>query len=187
MKKLSYVFLLSLLFLLLAGCSKEDIQLEPLKTNDDVLLEKAKPDHFVPFKANFEVYIDEVLHIPPPPPKVQVVLGTGNVTHLGKTELYVLQNWWPPHPPPLIEPYTGTGTGEVVFTAANGDKLFASYNDAEGFHDILPPVIITFTGYFDGGTGRFENATGSFTWVGEYYPATNEGTATLTGEIMYKK
>lgn len=185
MKKLTCIFLLSLLFTLLAGCSKEDVQLEPLKTNDDVFLKKA--DKYVPFKGTFEVTIDTVLHFPPPPPKVQEVLGTGNVTHLGKTDLYILQNWFPPQPPILIPPYTGTGNGEMTFTAANGDLLFASYNDAEGFHDIAPPVLITFTGHFNGGTGRFENAAGSFTWDGEYYPATNSGTATVTGEIMYSK
>jgi len=149
-------------------------------TETDLLLST-----YVPFIATFEVTIDTVLHFPPPLPKIQEVLGTGNVTHLGNTDLYILQNWWPPHAPPLIPPYTGTGTGEVIFTAANGDLLFASYDDAEGFHDIAPPVIVTFTGHFNGGTGRFEHATGYFDWYGEFFPATNTGTATCTGEIMY--
>ena len=182
MKKLSYVFLLSLLFLLLAGCSKEDVQLEPLKTNDNVLLEKAKPDRFVPFKATFEVYVDAILDPSPPPPKVQEVLGTGNVTHLGKTDLYMLQNWWP------SSPGVGKGTGELIFTAANGDELLASYTDAKSIHFSPTYVTITFTGIFkDGGTGRFAHAEGTFIWDGEFNPTTNIGTSTVTGEIMYKK
>ena len=186
MKKLSYVFLLSLLFLLLAGCSKEDVQLEPLKTNDDVLLEKAKPDRFVPFKATFEVYVDEVLQTPPPPPKVQVVLGTGNVTHLGKTDLYMLQNWYPKLPPTI--PPEGIGNGELIFTAANGDELLASYTDAESIHFSPTYVTVTFTGIFkDGGTGRFAHAKGTFNWVGEFNPSTNIGITIVTGEIMYNK
>ena len=184
MKKLSYVFLLSLLFLLLAGCSKEDVQLEPLKTNDDVLLEKAKPDRFVPFKATLEVYIDEVLPSPPPP-KIQEVLGTGNATHLGKTDLYMKQTWYPI---PNTMPREGKGTGELIFIAANGDKLLASYKDAKSIHFSPTYVTVIFTGIFkDGGTGKFAHAEGTFIWDGEFNPATNIGTSIVTGEIMYKK
>lgn len=184
MKKKSYVFLLSLMFLLLAGCSKEDVQLEPLKTNDDVFLKKA--DKYVPFKGTLEVYVDEVLQVPPPPPKIQVVLGIGNVTHLGNTDLYMMQNWWPKLPP--TTPPEGKGTGDLIFTAANGDELLASYTDAVSIHFSPTYVTVTFTGVFkDGGTGRFAHAEGTFIWDGEFNPDTNIGTSTVTGEIMYSK
>ncbi|MEN8123739.1 MAG: hypothetical protein ABFR32_01315 [Bacteroidota bacterium] len=188
MRKLINLFLLNLLFLLFVGCSEEGIMFESLDSNDDVSLKNARVKHYVPFKGTFEVYVDKVIPYPPPPPKIQEVLGIGNVTHLGKTEVFIEQKWWPPHPPPLIPPWTGTGIGEIVFTAANGDILLAYYEDAVSFHESYTDVYVTLTGHFkNGGTGRFENAEGSFIWEVIFYPLTNEGTVTLTGEIKYGK
>ena len=51
-----------------------------------------------------------------------------------------------------------------------------------------PFVNVKFTGYFlDGGTGRFEKAHGTFEYNGIYNKVINEGSATLTGKIMYHK
>lgn len=189
MRKFRCVLPLSLALLLIAGCSKMEIQPEPQNLTNDFTLKGASakngPDHFVPFKGSFDVYIDKVTHIPPPPPKKQEVIGNGNVAHLGKTKVLVLQDWYPPHPPPLIPPYSGSGEGELIFTAANGDFLFAEYDDATGFHKTDALVYVSFTGHFNGGSGRFENAEGEFTWDGTYFPLTNSGYATVKGEIKY--
>ncbi len=187
MKKLNYFLLLSLVFMLIAGCCKLETQPELLNSSDDVTLKKKMKkkgnDHFVPFKATFEVYVDKVLKESPPPPKIQEVLGTGNATHLGKTGIY-LKQWWGP----TDSPGHGQGKGVITFTAANGDILKAEYDDAESFHESATVVYIEFTGIFkDGGTGRFEHAEGSFEWEGIFYPEVNKGTATIKGRIKYKR
>ena len=174
--------------MLLVGCSREDNRPEPLNPDDNVTLKKGNANHYVPFTATFEVFIDAIIHNPPPPPKIQEVLGTGNASHLGKTDLYMKQSWYPPGPPPYEFPWSGSGYGEVSFTAANGDILLADYNDGVGTHISETLVYVAFTGNFkDGGTGRFAHADGFFYWDGIYNPVENCATATVIGEIIYKK
>lgn len=188
MRKLNCIFIVNIVFIVLLGCSEDSILPESIDSDETVSMKSDKVDKFVPFKGTFEVKVDKVLHLPPPPPKVQEVIGEGNVTHLGKTEVYIKQWWLPPNPPILIPPYTGTGWGDIIFTAANGDLLLAEYKNAEAYHETETLVFVTFTGYFkDGGTGRFKNAEGSFIWEVIFNPKLNSGTTTLTGEIMYHK
>lgn len=207
MKKLNYFLVLSVVLLLLVGCSKDNIQSETLKSDDVVTVEKAKPAHCVPFDATFEVSIDmeSILlgpNVPLPPPfpppegkifkKYQFVYGEGNASHLGLTNLSIEQWWRPTSPPPLpgdpFKPWSGAGVGEFIFTAANGDILLADYDDAISDHETPTYVTLIYTGRFkDGGTGRFANAEGSFIWEGTFNPVTNFGTVTASGEIMYSK
>jgi len=49
--------------------------------------------------------------------------------------------------------------GVVVFTAANGDQLFALPTELAPTED---PTVLHTEGIFVGGTGRFEGATGTF-------------------------
>lgn len=73
-------------------------------------------------------------------------VATGNATHLGRytrTETILLGAG-------------GTFTGDVTFTAANGDLLTA---DIAGAFTSLTTASGTYT--FTGGTGRFEGATGT--------------------------
>jgi len=49
--------------------------------------------------------------------------------------------------------------GVVVFTAANGDELFALPTELVPTDD---PTVLHTEGIFVGGTGRFEGATGTF-------------------------
>lgn len=76
--------------------------------------------------------------------------GEGNATHMGRSIL--LEEWcWSGAP-------TDLGTRSLIITAANGDELWAT------------PSTILFTSdttfeevaIIEGGTGRFENATGEF-------------------------
>ncbi len=201
MEKLMKIALFIVL-LVIAGCAKEEIQPEPLNSSDDTTLSSddsalkgAKAKHgkhkAVPLKGEFEVYVSKQLNTPTdlPPPKKQEVLGEGNLSHLGKTQVYINQKWWPNTPPPAPEQefhqWTGRGIGNFVFTAANGDELFASYNDAFSDHQTPTYVELSFTGEINGGTGRFSDAIGTFSWTGVFNPATNAGTVTVTGTIKY--
>ena len=213
MKKLNCFLIVSLVLLLIVGCSKQDVQSEALKSDEVVTVEKAKPNQFVPFNASFEVSVDllsvlmrvygDDLPGPPyeptsPPPipfmKYQDIYGEGNATHLGNTDVK-LEQWWrptlnPPPPPPggPFHEWSGTGCGEIYFTAANGDLLLADYNGAIAVHLTPDYVETTLTGNFkDGGTGRFANAEGEFFWEVEFNPVTNFGAVNVTGTIKYCK
>jgi hypothetical protein len=75
-----------------------------------------------------------------------IIQATGNATHLGKftrTENVVLGA-------------NGAISGTVVFTAANGDQLAASFTG-----NFTSPTTATGTYTFTGGTGRFSDATGT--------------------------
>ena len=73
----------------------------------------------------------------------------GALSHLG----WVTAHW--SHCPPVAVP--GYRNGHVEFTAANGDRLFGSYEDA----DEDSPFTIDIAG----GTGRFAHAFGTFAWT----------------------
>lgn len=184
MKKLCYLLLINLMLIFVIGCSKQEPLEEPIQSGDVEL----KSAVYVPISGEFEVYIAEVIHPGPPPPKILKVLGEGMATHLGKSDVELIQKWWPPGPPPFVPPWQGKGIGDVTFTAANGDKLLAYYDDAVSNHLSYSLVTTTFTGYFvDGGTGRFETASGYFNWEVVFYPLENVGYATMNGEIMYSR
>ncbi|MBA2271735.1 MAG: hypothetical protein H0W20_14250 [Chthoniobacterales bacterium] len=110
----------------------------------------------VPLKGTFAaVEIDVV----PPPFTILYVSGsgTGQSTQLGRYTITFSAQ---------VDLSTGTtvpGTGVMEITAANGDKLFATFAGV-GTPTANPAVFsvvenVTITS----GTGRFVNATGSFT------------------------
>jgi hypothetical protein len=79
------------------------------------------------------------------------VSATGQATHLGRftrDESVVLHE-------------DGTLAGTIIFTAANGDQLFA---DAQGEFISSTTAVGTYT--FTGGTGRFTDAFGSASFTG---------------------
>ena len=197
MKCLRIAFVFGLMLMIFAGCEKEEIQPDPLNT-DDIALKgkkvKKDRDHFVPFKGTFEVSIDLSTKegSRENPPVTQEVIGEGNATHLGRTSLVIYQTWWPRQVPP--PPPGSDGTGRFEFEAANGDILCADYTDgktvyvfdSEGKFDHAD-VTMTCIINKDGSTGRFCNAEGHFNWTGVFYPPpVNKGYATIeNGEIKY--
>jgi hypothetical protein len=97
----------------------------------------------------------------------------GNATHLGR--FTVTANW-------TLAPTGGSGTS--TWTAANGDELSTSFTR----HGVPAPPTITFTEIhtITGGSGRFADASGTFTVVqtrGLSMPynnsATSDGTINL--------
>jgi len=84
-------------------------------------------------------------------------IGTGNATHLGRFawRLDVQIN--------ITDPLATTATGTGVLTAADGDSLFTEFT-ASAINTETPNVIfITEIHTITGGTGRFADATGTFT------------------------
>src|SRR5688572_30453115 len=90
------------------------------------------------------------------PPVTLRISGTeeGTATHLGRFAATTVAN---------VDTTNNTATGTYVFTAANGDRLFATHVGVED--SFVPPNIsnVTLRGTITGGTGRFAGATGTFT------------------------
>lgn len=100
----------------------------------------------VPFRGWANVTVIGADFIPPNSQKL-TGFATGVSTHLGqftRTETLVL------------DLSTFTFTGKVIFTAANGDQLYADM--VGGF---TSPKTASGTYTFTGGTGRFRNASGN--------------------------
>lgn len=98
----------------------------------------------VPFKGNAEGAI--VSAAPDPGGLVVRVLAEGYASHLGRFSREEVL---------ILNPATGTVTGTIVFTAANGDQLFGVVAG-----QFTSPTTVAGTYTFTGGTGRFQNATG---------------------------
>jgi hypothetical protein len=102
-------------------------------------------------------------------------LASGHATHVGNSseDSLITAN--------LL---SGTTTGTVTLTAANGDEIFLS---TSGTSSPLGGGVnaISGTQTVFGGTGRFEGASGSFTVAGSINTVTESISYTLDGSISY--
>lgn len=127
-------------------------------------------DQMVPFKgtwAGVTVSADGTNF-----PVVQIVAeGRGHITHLGAAGMVS------PH---TTNVFTGETLGEQIFTAANGDTLTAY---CEGSPGPQPDGTVagTLDCTFTSGTGRFEGASGGYTFslVATPLPGGQDGFATV--------
>jgi len=125
----------------------------------------------VPFKGSF-VGLDTGTPLVPPLMAVQVK-ATGNATQLGKFTFLELVT---------VNTATGIGSGTFLFTAANVGTVFGTISGKATF---TPPNVLTIeeNAIITGGTGRFAEATGTFTATRLKNTATNVTTASFTGTI----
>lgn len=130
---------------------------------------------YIPFKGDLKIWIKEGSVVEDGPDRSQVMLGTGNLTHLGKTTFCANEN---------VSMVTWTGVEEVTFTAANGDKLNALLTNVINAND-FPILLIEGEGYFTGGTGRFENAEGTLHYQATFNVDDNKGEKSFTGKIKW--
>jgi hypothetical protein len=98
MKELYRFLLLGLVLVLIAGCSKMEVEPDPLYSGDNTALKGAKVQ-MEPFKSAFDTWgISEEYILHPEggyPIGVHVVLnGSGKANHLGKTIMTVDQAWY---------------------------------------------------------------------------------------------
>jgi len=108
----------------------------------------------IPFKGSTQAV--EVYTFQPTQPTLMYVdaIGSGNATHLGHyTVTYQF----------VVDTTNGSGIGSAHFIAANGDSLFTEITGqgSPGPENNVASIVETQT--ITGGTGRFANATGSFT------------------------
>jgi hypothetical protein len=148
--------------LLMAACSDPESAIGPaLSLNVET-----------PFKGDLEGSVT-VTPLPPGRGNVQIE-ARGNATHLGRFTLQI------PH---TVTFATRVGTGMYVFTAANGDQLIGSFTGQA----ITPPpmVMIIEQVTITGGTGRFANASGTFTVERLFDQTTGWTTGSVAGRISY--
>ena len=98
--------------------------------------------------------------------------GTGRISHLGRV------TWTTEH---CFQLDAGTfGDADLVITAANGDKLFGTYDGyMTGASTFAETLVIT------GGTGRFSGATGTIDEIGWFDPDTGYMEINGYGSITY--
>jgi len=114
-----------------------------------------------------------VTPLEPPMANVFIAAG-GTATHLGRFDVEI------PH---LVNFATAIGEGTFTFTAANGDQLTASFS---GTADTSTPIFsIVEHATITGGTGRFVDASGSFTVHRSYDVAAGTTTGSIEGTIVY--
>jgi hypothetical protein len=87
-------------------------------------------------------------------------VGLGQATHLGRYSEVGYVDFVPTTNPSVL-----AVTGDIVYTAANGDELHAI---VDGELDITTGAI-TATVTYVGGTGRFDDASGSSALVGQIH------------------
>ena len=124
----------------------------------------------VPFKGR----LDGVVTITPTPTSLDVLIeATGNATHLGNFTLAV------PH---QVNPGTRTGTGSYEFDAANGDTMFATFS---GSGTLIAPGVLHLVeiATITGGTGRFANASGTFTCERTFHMAAGTTAGSFHGTL----
>lgn len=106
-------------------------------------------------QTTFKGSLEGTVTVTPVNPPIASVLieATGNATKLGRFTVEV------PH---VVNQAVRVGAGSYIFTAANGDTLTASFT---GVGTLIAPGVLstTETATITGGTGRFADATGSFT------------------------
>ena len=129
----------------------------------------------VPFSAS---YITRLQTLAGPPILHHRVTGTGKATHLGNSTFlanaFVNLTTAPP--------FSVQGTS--VFTAANGDEFYTAYTGTSSPNgDGTTTAVLN--NNITGGTGRFDNASGSFVGRTVANPIQPTGFITYEGNISY--
>lgn len=130
----------------------------------------------VPFKGTYTT-VNTITQ--PPPNVVQSVVGTGEATHLGSSTFVAASYVTVVGNPPFAV------HGTKTFTAANGDQFFTTFTGTSmpiAMGVTRANLVETITG----GTGRFANATGSFTTTAIADQVTPKFTATMDGRILFR-
>jgi hypothetical protein len=173
--KQQFLLLLIASGVILVSCQKEGV------SREDSIASKASPnanntENNVPFAGDYVT----TAQFPGGTPLHQIITGHGQATHIGKSMFVAEARLTPTGPPPTPVPFTGTAT----FTAANGDQFFTQFTGLStptgpgtSRGDISHTII--------GGTGRFENATGTLVGIALVTVGNPTNTVSYEGWINY--
>ncbi|MFC0774058.1 hypothetical protein [Terrimonas alba] len=160
-------FAFQLLFL---SCKKEMI-IVPETETISATQKVTEGGNWLPFKGSYPT-TREILS---PPPLLQArITGIGQASHLGQSKFIIQSTINFTTPPPFQL------TGASTFYAANGDTFYTVFTGTS-----TPLADGTFLAIFNhtitGGTGRFQNASGSFTGRHIGHPVNPEGFTSIEG------
>lgn len=166
---------LALTVLLMAGCTANTPQ-EPETTLDDASPVLSAPVS-VPYQASWTTRFGAV-----PPlahcgtPEGFGIVGEGVMTHLGRSTFGGLSS--------VNE--NGEQVGCATVTAANGDELWYQVS-GQAAPNPTNPLILDLSGTvtYEGGTGRFQLATGGGTYTGTFDLVTGIGHLEESGTLSY--
>ena len=163
---------IALLTHLSVACSQEASPTTPAAPlGGEVVAGLSRGDE-VPFKGTLEGRLTVSTPIEPPLLS-NLNEATGIASHLGRFTLKI------PH---IVNTMTRVATGTYEFTAANGDTMVATFT---GQASLVSPGVLSVldTATITGGTGRFAEATGSFTAERIFVMATGEITGSFEGTV----
>ena len=159
------------LFATACGGQRAESPTAPTSATDRSNQTQARAGEGVPFRGSLTAL--ETVVVAPPSLLVNGT-ATGTGTHLGRfTATYTA----------TITLATGSATGNISFTAANGDRLDATFI-GQTTPAAEPNVSsIEELGTIAGGTGRFADATGTFTIQRVLDHSTGESSGSFDGFI----
>lgn len=168
MKKLKFFAPILIILMMLTACQQENIfedQIDLIPGESEVELRSQNP---VPFHASFTSTVVSILPNPEEcgedSPALHLVQSvSGNATHMGNISGSVTS---------CVIPLVIIFNGKVTLIAANGDELF--------FEQTGPGALEII-----GGTGRFDEASGSVTTSFEVIVPGSVFSSQFDGEIQY--
>lgn len=163
--------------LLMASCQKQG--LETSSQNQDfsaASLEKNGTVQVAPLKGAFatmESFVEITGNT-----QHDRITGIGQLTHLGNATFVADIQF------DLVD-FSAPITGVQTTVASNGDKIFSTFSGYSNNPDAEGNIQATLTETITGGTGRFMNATGTFTVKANGNIYAPEGKNTFDGTISY--
>ena len=145
-----------LLSLALAACADDNTTTGPRPGSAELTVARTQNKSAEPLSGTCVSEDAQPPVFTPPFSLDQVITGTCQFSHLGRTNMRLLQH---------VSLATGAASGAVTFTAANGDALTVTESTSSAD---IGPMRKSFTGtaVITGGTGRFANATGRLDLAG---------------------
>jgi hypothetical protein len=125
----------------------------------------------VPLTGSFD---GQSVQTPNPPLVHDEITAAGHASHLGQFGMVISAT---------VDPVARTGSGIIVLVAANGDTLTGTLAGASSPSPTPGVIMIVEQVTITGGTGRFADATGSFTIERLFDRTTGAVTGTIEGSI----
>lgn len=165
------VFYTVAIFTIFTSCEKEQIVSQETLPNTEVAAGRSE-EKMRPFTG---VYTTTVDVLSGPPLLRQRITGLGQATHLGNSRFVAL---------PTLDVRTNQLSGTAIFYAANGDEFYTSFT---GTASPIVNNIRTVNNYhtITGGTGRFADASGTFTGITVVNLSSPTNTITYEGTMNY--
>ena len=147
----SFVILAICVVATACGRGSADSVTSPTSVSSGFNQTQARTDKQLPFRGSLEALETDVVA---PPNLLVNGTATGTGAHLGQfTAAFTA----------TVLLARGSSTGQISFTAANGDRLDASFVGQGTPTGATNVASIVETATINGGTGRFADATGAFT------------------------